>query len=60
MLVEINEQAQEVEKNLSEEFRNENFLNLLSKPFHRALKYHLILRDYCRYTPKDHPDYPHL
>jgi hypothetical protein len=33
---------------------------LLSKPFQRSLKYHLILKDYHRATQPEHPDYKNL
>lgn len=34
--------------------------SLMSKPFQRPLKYHLILRDYASKVPSDHPDVKNL
>jgi hypothetical protein len=33
---------------------------MMSKPFQRPLKYHLILRDYLSKTDKEHPDYKNI
>lgn len=33
---------------------------MMSKPFQRPLKYHLILRDYASKTPQNHPDLKEL
>lgn len=60
LLAENNQQAKNIEKNIVEEPRRQTFSNLMSKPFQRPLKYHLILKDYYHCTPKDHPDYKYL
>lgn len=52
--------ARLIEKKLSTENRIVTFEDLMSKPFQRPLKYHLILRDYASKVEKTHPDYPHL
>jgi len=54
------EKAREIEKKLSTETRIVTFEDMISKPFQRPLKYHLILRDYESKTPKEHPDMPNL
>lgn len=46
ILVESNEQVKSIEKDLSSEGRILTFHSLISKPFQRPLKYHLILKEY--------------
>lgn len=60
LLRENHPEVQLIEKALAEPPRIETFENLISKPFQRPLKYHLILKEYFKETPKDHPDYKHL
>lgn len=55
-----NEKARQIEKNLSTANKIVTIENLISKPFQRPLKYHLILRDYWSKTDPNHPDYTHL
>lgn len=52
--------ARLIEKKLSTENRIITFEDLMSKPFQRPLKYHLILRDYASKIEKTHPDYTPL
>ncbi len=52
--------ARIIEKKLSSETRIVTFEDLLSKPFQRPLKYHLILRDYAGKLEKTHPDWQPL
>jgi hypothetical protein len=52
--------ARLIEKKLSFENRIVTFEDLMSKPFQRPLKYHLILRDYASKIDKSHPDYAPL
>jgi hypothetical protein len=54
------DKARRIEKALSTPSRIVTFDDLISKPFQRPLKYHLILRDYWSKTEKGHPDEPHL
>ena len=59
-LVLSNPKAQEIQKALSEDNQVVTIQSLMSKPFQRPLKYHLILRDYASKVPKNHPDLPSL
>lgn len=52
--------ARLIEKKLSYDNRIITFEDLMSKPFQRPLKYHLILRDYASKIEKTHPDYAPL
>lgn len=40
--------------------RPENFNNIWSKPFHRTLKYNVLLSDYFKELWRSHPDYPYM
>lgn len=55
-----NEKARDIEKALSTGVRITSFEDLMSKPFQRPLKYHLILRDYASKTDQSHVDWPCL
>ena len=57
-LVRTNPKAKAIEQSLSSEEDNLviTIENMMSKPFQRPLKYHLILRDYASKVPKKHPD----
>jgi len=56
ILTSKSERAKRIEKNLSTAFKIVTIGDLISKPFQRPLKYHLLLRDYWSKTPLDHPD----
>lgn len=52
--------AREIEQSLAVWGKSATFEDLLSRPFQRPLKYHLIIRDYEKKVPKGHPDKPAL
>ena len=54
------DKAKNIEKSLSTPNKIVTIDDLMSKPFQRPLKYHLILRDYWSKTDEHHPDYLHL
>lgn len=57
LLLQTKESVREIEKQLTVGPRIITFEDLMSKPFQRPLKYHLILRDYFSKTDENHPDY---
>jgi hypothetical protein len=56
-LLETQPEAILVQQALVEPPKVETFDNMLSKPFQRPLKYHLILKDYHSKLSPTHPDY---
>ena len=59
-LLKVNPKAQLIEAKLSTNDKIITIENMISKPFQRPLKYHLILRDYASKVPQNHPDYTSL